>query len=111
MFDISSCLAKSKYYDDSNKLVVGKVSKMKDGTGGVAIKEFGRLKPKIYLFLVDDNSVHKKGKGVNNNVVARISHSEYNNVLFSNKRLRHSVNRIQSINHKIGGIYKINKLV
>ena len=32
---------KSKYYDDSNKLVVGK---MKDETGGVAIEELVGLK-------------------------------------------------------------------
>ena len=37
MFDFSNYSAESKYYDESNKLVVGK---MKDETGGVAIKEF-----------------------------------------------------------------------
>ena len=55
-FDFSSCSAKSKCYDDSNKLAVAKMNKMKNGMGGVAIKEFFRLKPKIYLVLVDDNS-------------------------------------------------------
>ena len=40
-----------------NKLVIGK---MKDKTGGVAIEECFRLKPKMYLFLVDDNSEHQK---------------------------------------------------
>ena len=34
MFVFISYLTKSKYYDDSNKLVVGK---MKDETGGVTI--------------------------------------------------------------------------
>ena len=34
---------------------------MKDETAGVAIKEFVGLKPKMYSFLVDDNSEHKKG--------------------------------------------------
>ena len=33
---------------------------MKDETAGVAIEEFVGLKPKLYL--VDDNSEHKKGK-------------------------------------------------
>ena len=50
---------KSKYYDDSNKLVVGK---MKDETGGVAIEELVGLKLQMNLFLVDDNSEHKKAK-------------------------------------------------
>ena len=43
---------------------------MKDETGGVAIGELFGLKAKMYLFLVDDNSKHKKAKGVNKNVVA-----------------------------------------
>ena len=34
----------SKYYDDSNELVVGK---MKDEMGGVAFEEFLRLKQKL----------------------------------------------------------------
>ena len=45
VFDFSNYSAKLKYYYDLNKLVVGK---MKDETGGVAIKEFVRLKPKMY---------------------------------------------------------------
>ena len=56
MFHFSNYSAKSKYYDDSNKIVVGK---MKDETGGVAIKVFVGLKPKVYSFLVDDSSEHK----------------------------------------------------
>ena len=71
MFDSINYMTKSKYYYDSNKLVVGK---MKDETGGVAIEEFFGLKPKIYSLLVDDNSEHKKTKGMNKDVVATISH-------------------------------------
>ena len=41
-------LTKSKYYDNSNKLIIGK---MTDETAGVAIEEFVGLKPKMYLFL------------------------------------------------------------
>ena len=44
MFDFSNYLPKWKYYDDSNKLVI---DKMKDETGGVAVKAFVGLKPKI----------------------------------------------------------------
>ena len=47
---------------------------MKDETGGVTIEEFVGLKLKMYLFLVDDNSVDKKAKGVNRNIIAIISH-------------------------------------
>ena len=62
MFNFSSYWTISKYYDDSKRLVV---VKMKDKTSGVVIEEFLRMKPKMYLFLVDDNSEHKKPKGVN----------------------------------------------
>ena len=65
MIDFSNYSTKLKYYDNSNKLVVGK---MKDETGRIAIEEFVGLKPKMYSFLVD-NSEHKKAKSVNGNVV------------------------------------------
>ena len=55
----------AKHYNDSNKLVVGK---MKDD----AIKEFVGLKPKMYSFFVDDSTAHKKTKGMNKNAVATI---------------------------------------
>ena len=57
IFDFSNYSTKSKYYDNSNKLVVGK---MKDKTASVAIEEFVGLKPKIYLCLVNDNGEHGK---------------------------------------------------
>ena len=82
---------------------------MKDETGGVTIKEFVGLKPKMYSFLVDDSNEHKKTKGMNKNVVATISHNEYKDVLLNNKCLRHSMNRIQSKDHRIG-TYEINKI-
>ena len=68
MYDFSNYQTKSKYYDNSNKLVIWKI---KDETGGAVIEEFVGLKPKIYSFLVG-NSQHKKAKGVNRNVVATI---------------------------------------
>ena len=56
-----------------------------------AIKEFVGLKPKINSFLVDDSSEHKEG------------------VLLNKNCLRHSMNIIQSKDHRIG-TYKINKI-
>ena len=49
MLDFSNYFAESKYYDDSNKLVV---VKMEDETGGAAIKEFVGLKPKMYRKMI-----------------------------------------------------------
>ena len=66
---------------------------MKDGTAGVAIEEFVELKPKMYSYLVNDNSEHKKEKGV----------------LLNKKCFRHSMNRIQSKDHKIG-TYEVNTI-
>ena len=55
---------------------------MKDKTTGVVIEEFVILKPKNYLFLVDNNK-HKKAKGVNKNAVAAAIHNEYKDVLLN----------------------------
>ena len=82
---------------------------MKDETAGTEIEEFVGLKPKMYSYLVNDNSEHKKAKGVNRNVVATISHNGYNDVLLNKKYLRHSMNSIQSKDHKIE-TYEINKI-
>ena len=45
MFDFSNYSTKSKWYDDSKKLVIRKI---KDETRRVAISEFVGLKSKIY---------------------------------------------------------------
>ena len=71
MFDFGNYSAESKYYDDSNKLVVGK---MEYKTVGVAIKKFVRL---MHPFMEDDVSEHKKGKDMSKNVVITISHGKY----------------------------------
>ena len=44
MFDFSKYSTYSKYYNNSNKLIIGK---MKDETRHVAIEEFLGLKPKM----------------------------------------------------------------
>ena len=55
---------------------------------------FFNLKPRMYSFMVDDNSKHKKAKDVDINAVATISYSEYKNVLLNKECLRHLMNRI-----------------
>ena len=104
IFDFTYYSTKSKYYDNSNNLVIGTV---KDETRDVAIEEFVWLKDKMYSSLVDNNE-HKK-KGVNRNGIATISHNEYKDVLLNNKGIRHSVNRIQGKDHRIR-TYEINKI-
>ena len=52
----------------------------------------------MYSYLVDDNNEHKKGKGVNKNVVGKITHNVYKDLLLNK---RHSMNRIQNKYHRI----------
>ena len=66
---------------------------MKNKAGSVAIEEFVGLNSKLHSIMVDDSSEHKKAKGVNENIVARITHKKY-------KCLRHLINRMQSKDHK-----------
>ena len=90
--DFSNYSTKSKHYNNWKKLVIGK---MKDEILGVETETFVGLMPKMYSFLVDNNE-HKKAKGANKNVAARISYNEYKNILLNKKCTRHSMNRIQS---------------
>ena len=53
ILDFSNYSTKSKFYDNSNKLVVGK---MKDEIAGVVIEYLFELKSKMHFYLVDDNS-------------------------------------------------------
>ena len=56
-----------------------------------------------------NSSKHKNAKVKNKKFAAGIIHSEYKYVLFYNKCLRHSMNRIQSENHKVG-TYENNEI-
>ena len=51
-----------------------------------------------------------KAKCGNKNVVPTIIQKEYKDVLLNNKCLRHSMNRIQSKDHRIG-TYEMNKIL
>ena len=63
----------------------------------------------MYSYLVDDNSERKKAKGINKTFVITISHNIYKDVLVKRKCLRHSINRIQRNDHRIG-TYEIKKV-
>ena len=75
-------------------LIMLMVGKMKDETAGVAIEKYGGFKPKMYSYLVDDNSEDKKAKDVNKNVVVTKIHNEYKDILLNKTCLRHSMNSI-----------------
>ena len=87
LFDISGYPFDSKYYDRTNKKVLGK---MKDEFNGVKIVEFG-LKSKMYsLISVDDSEVNKV-KGINK----KLRHEEYVDVLFNKKVVTHNMKTIR----------------
>ena len=67
------------------------------------------MKPKMYSFLVDNNSDHEKARGVNRKVAATISQNVYKDILLNNKSWRRSMYKIRSKDHRIGN-YEINKI-
>ena len=56
----------------------------------------------MYSLTAVDNGEVKKTKGVNKNVVKRIRHKEFADVLFNKKKIRHKMKRIHSKLHRIG---------
>ena len=61
-FDFSDYSKESKFYDDSNKKVIGK---MKDEMGGKVVSEFIGLKPKMYSLIRVDDQEKIRAKGIN----------------------------------------------
>ena len=59
LFDFSIYFKDSKYYNNSNKLVVGK---MKDETSDAPIKSFVGLTYKVYTFITEANHESKNEK-------------------------------------------------
>ena len=102
MFDFSNYSKDSKFFDETNKKVIGK---MKDEFGGVIIIEFVGLKSKMYSIKKIDGKEHNAAKGVN----IATEFNEFKDVLFNKKIIRHKMKRIQAKKHKIG-TYEIDKL-
>ena len=94
LFDFSDYLKESKFYDDSNKKVIGK---MKDEMGGKVVSEFVGLKSKMYSLVTIDDGEKVRAKGVNKN----LRHDEFY-VLFDKKVIRHNMKRIQAKKHRLG---------
>lgn len=53
--------------------------------GGIATEEIVGLTSKMYSILVSNASQYKKAKGVNKNVVAKISNNGYKDILLNIK--------------------------
>ena len=102
LFDFSNYSKQSKFFDDANKKVIGK---MKVEFGGVIATEFVGLKSKMYSIKKIDGKESNTAKGVN--IATELN--EFKDVLFNKKIIRHKMKRIQAKKHKIG-TYKIDKI-
>ena len=76
MFDFSNYSKDSKFFDGTNKKVIGK-----DESGGVIVDEFVGLKSKIYSIKKVDGKESNTGKGVN----IATEFIEFKDVLFNKK--------------------------
>ena len=102
LFDFSNYSKDLKFFNETNKNVIGK---MKDEFGGVIVDEFGGLKSKMYSIEEIDGKEYNTAKGVS--IVTELK--KFKDVLFNEKIIRHKMKRIQSKKHKLG-TYEIDKI-
>ena len=95
LFDFSNYSKDSKFFDDANKNVIGK---MKDESGGIIIDEFIGLKSKMYSIKKIDGRESSTAKGVN----IATEFNEFKEVFSDKKIIRHKMKKIQAKKHKIG---------
>ena len=93
LFDFSNYSKDSKFFDNNNKKVIGK---MKDEYGGVIIDQFIGFKSKMYSIKKVNGSESSTTKGVN----IATEFNEFKDVLFNKKIIRHKMKRIQAKKHK-----------
>ena len=102
LLDFSNFSKDSKFFDETNKKVIGK---MKDEFGGVIVSEFVGLKSKMYSIKKIDGKEHNTAKGVS----IATEFDKFKDVLFNKKIIKHKMKRIQSKKHKLG-TYEIAKI-
>ena len=101
LFDFSNYSKDSKFFDETNKKVIGK---MKDESEGKIIDEFVGIKSKMQSMKNIDGKESNTAKGVN----IATEFNEFSDTLFNKKVVRHKMKRIQNKKHKLG-TYEINK--
>ena len=102
LFDFSNYSKDSKFFDETNKKVIGK---MKDEFGSVIVVGFVGLKSKMYSMKKIDGKECNAAKGVS----IATEFDGFKDVLVNEKIIRHKMKRIQSKKHKLG-TYKIEKM-
>ena len=102
LFDFSNYPKDSKFFNETNKKVTGKI---KDQSKNKITDEFVALKSKMYSMKYIDGKEFNTAKGVN---IATAS-NEFKDTLFNKKIIRHKMRRIQGKKHQMGA-YEINKI-
>ena len=102
LFGFSNYSKDSKFFDETNKKVIGK---MKDEFGGVIVSEFVGLKSKMYSIKKNDGKESNTAKGVS----IATEFDKFKVMLFNEKLIRRKMKRIQSKKQKLG-TYKIDKI-
>ena len=97
-FDLSEYPHSSKFYDPTNKKVLGM---FKDETKSKPIVEFVGLKAKMYSVKTTD-SESKRAKGVKKAVIKKdIQHEKYKEILFKGGLMHVKMTTIRSDHHKL----------
>ena len=103
LFDFSEYKKESLFYNGENKKVI---SKIKDELNGSIIEEFVSWSAKIYSMKTKKNEM-KKVKGVKKNVVKKdMSHKDYVDCLFEERKFMRTMQSIRSFKHQL---YTINQ--
>ena len=102
LFDFSNYSKDVKFFDETNKNVIGK---MKDEFGGVIVIEFVGLKSKMHSMKKIDGKESNTAKGVS--ITTELD--KFKDVLFNEKIIRHKIKRIQNKKHKLR-TYKIDRI-
>ena len=106
LFDFSGYEKESPFYNNENKKVIGKT---KDELSGEVIEEFVGLRAKRYSLKTKKEKM-KKAKEVKKNVVKKdISHQDYVDFLFEERKFMHTTRTIRSFKHQLYTI-KQNKV-
>ena len=102
LLDFSNFSKDSKFYDNQNEMVVGK---MRVVNKGIPINKFFGLKSKMHSMLSDGGKECNAAKGVS----IATEFNEFRDTLSIKNVVRHKMKRIQSKKHKLG-TYEINKI-
>ena len=74
----------------------------KDELGGKIMTEFIALRAKVYAYITEDGSVHKRTKGTKKCIMKReIMFEYYKDCLFNNKTIIKSQQRFRSDHHRV----------